>query len=320
MHDWNTCRQRASEGNPVSARPCHRSEERWRLLLAPERYAIARRKGTERPFGPDYCPHVEPGRYRCACCEALLFEAAAGFVSGTGWPSFTQPIADDAVAYHWDRSHGSERIEVTCNSCGAHLGHVFPDGPPPSDLRYCINAAVLERLPPGAQLATIGGGCFWCTQAQFQLVEGVYATACGYSGGHDPDPDYAAVCSGSSGHVEVVQIVFDPERLPYDRLLQLHLAGHDPTSRDRQGADVGSQYRSVIFTHDAPQSASAQAVIAAAQEHSPAPIVTVVAPLDQFHRAEYEHQNYFRRHPEAGYCQAVIAPKLAALRRHLAGG
>ena len=310
MHDWDECLRRASAGNPPPAQDRRRSDERWRVLLSSQCYAIARAKGTEAPFGPDYCPRVEPGRYHCACCAAPLFEAGAGFVSGTGWPSFTQPITDAAVAYHHDHSHGRQRIEVTCNSCEAHLGHVFPDGPPPSGLRYCINAAVLDRLPPGAEIATIGGGCFWCTQAQFQQVDGVYAATCGYAGGHTPDPDYAAVCSGTTGHIEVVQLVFDPQCLPYERLLRLHLASHDPTSRDRQGADVGEQYRSVIFTHDASQETVAQTVLAAAQAASQVPIVTELRPLTCFHRAEYEHQGYFARHSKSAYCQAVIASKL----------
>jgi methionine-R-sulfoxide reductase len=123
-----------------------RTDAEWREQLTPEQYRITRQKGTERPFSSEMCSLFEPGRYACVCCDSLLFDAGEKFESGTGWPSFTQPVTDNAVAYHADQSHGMHRVETLCNTCGAHLGHVFPDGPAPGGLRYCINALALCKI------------------------------------------------------------------------------------------------------------------------------------------------------------------------------
>lgn len=164
--------------------------------------------------------------------------------------------------------------------------------------------------------ATLGGGCFWCLEAVFQTVRGVESVVSGYAGGQIEHPDYRAVCTGSTGHAEVVQIGFDPAELDYASLLRMFFAIHDPTTRNRQGADVGSQYRSVIFYHDDAQRACAEQLIAEldAARIWPAPIVTEIAPLPEFYPAEDDHQNYFLKHPGQGYCQAVITPKLAKFR------
>lgn len=165
--------------------------------------------------------------------------------------------------------------------------------------------------------ATLGGGCFWCLEAVFERLRGVTAVKSGYAGGHVPDPTYEAVCTGRSGHAEVVQVTFDPGELPYRDVLEVFFAFHDPTTLNRQGADVGTQYRSVIFTHDDDQQRTARGVIAELErlrvfDH---PIVTEVTPLDRFYPAETYHDAYYRRHPDQPYCQAVIHPKVAKLRR-----
>ena len=146
MLNWSDILRLADQGNPTPERVVTRTDAEWRQLLTPEQYRITRQKGTERPFSSEMCSRFEPGRYACVCCDSLLFDATEKFESGTGWPSFTQPVAADAVAYHSDHSHGMQRIETLCNSCGAHLGHVFPDGPKPSGLRYCINALAMSKL------------------------------------------------------------------------------------------------------------------------------------------------------------------------------
>lgn len=165
--------------------------------------------------------------------------------------------------------------------------------------------------------ATFGGGCFWCLEAVFQAIQGVESVVSGYAGGQIPHPTYQQVCTGTTGHAEVVQIAFDDEVIDYETLLDVFFASHDPTTRDRQGADVGSQYRSVIFHHDDEQRALAEAVVARldAGRIWPDPIVTQIEPAPTFYPAEGYHQNYYRRYPTQGYCQAVIAPKLAKLRR-----
>jgi methionine-R-sulfoxide reductase len=146
MLTWRDVIIRVEEGNPEPDRVVSKGEAEWRAALTPDQYRITREKGTERAFSSPMCSLFEPGEYACVCCGTLLFDAARKFESGTGWPSFTQPAKDNAIAYHADRSYGMVRVETTCNTCGAHLGHVFPDGPPPSGLRYCMNAVALERI------------------------------------------------------------------------------------------------------------------------------------------------------------------------------
>ncbi len=170
------------------------------------------------------------------------------------------------------------------------------------------------------ETATLGGGCFWCLEAGFQRLKGVQSVVSGYTGGDLPDPTYDQVCTGTTGHAEVVQVSFDASVIGFETLLRVFFTIHDPTTPDRQGADVGSQYRSAIFCHDQGQQAVALALIAEldAQGLWDGPIVTQVAPLPTFYPAEDYHQDYYRRHPFQGYCQAVISPKLAKLRAHYA--
>lgn len=165
------------------------------------------------------------------------------------------------------------------------------------------------------EVATLGGGCFWCVEAALVRLRGVEEVVSGYAGGQVPDPSYQAVCTGSTGHAEVVQVTFDPAVISYRDLLEVFFTVHDPTTRNRQGADVGTQYRSVIFTHTPEQRETAEAVIREldAEGIFPRPIVTEVSPLEEFYPAEEYHQRYFERNPNQGYCQAVIVPKLAKL-------
>ena len=144
MLKWNDVLDFARNGSPAPDRKVQKSDAQWRQMLSPEAYAVTRRTGTERPFSSEMCSLFKPGIYQCVCCETALFDAAGKFESGTGWPSFTQPVADNVIAYHVDESHGMTRVEAVCNVCDAHLGHVFPDGPPPTGLRFCMNAVALQ--------------------------------------------------------------------------------------------------------------------------------------------------------------------------------
>jgi methionine-R-sulfoxide reductase len=146
MLTWRDVMHSVQQGNPEPDRVITKTDAEWQQALTPEQYRITREKGTERAFSSPLCSLFVPGQYECVCCGTLLFDAAQKFESGSGWPSFTQPVKDNAIAYHADRSHGMVRVETTCNSCGAHLGHVFPDGPPPSGLRYCMNAVALKKI------------------------------------------------------------------------------------------------------------------------------------------------------------------------------
>lgn len=165
--------------------------------------------------------------------------------------------------------------------------------------------------------ATLGGGCFWCVEAVLLDLKGVMRVRSGYAGGHVPNPTYEQVCTGQTGHAEVVQVDFDPAELSYADLLRVFFATHDPTTLNRQGADVGTQYRSVIFPHDAQQAETAKAVIAELSEQHifDAPIVTTIEPLDTFYPAEEYHQDFFARNPYQPYCMAVVAPKVAKFRK-----
>jgi methionine-R-sulfoxide reductase len=146
MLKWTDVVAFAKDGNPEPPRRVERTDDEWRSRLSPDAYAVTRQRGTERPFSSEMCSLFEPGVYECVCCETRLFDSAEKFESGTGWPSFTQPVDVAVVAYNLDRSHGMHRVETVCNVCDAHLGHVFPDGPAPSGLRYCINAVALRKV------------------------------------------------------------------------------------------------------------------------------------------------------------------------------
>ena len=167
------------------------------------------------------------------------------------------------------------------------------------------------------ETATLGGGCFWCLEAVFKELRGVNKVQSGYAGGQVANPTYKQVCSGTTGHAEVVQVSFDPAQLDYADLLRVFFTTHDPTTKDRQGNDIGPQYRSIILTHSDAQVATAKAVMQeiAAAKVWPAPLVTEIEPLAAFYQAEPEHDDYFARNPWSGYCQVIVAPKVAKFRK-----
>lgn len=171
----------------------------------------------------------------------------------------------------------------------------------------------LER----SQKATFGGGCFWCTEAMLEDVEGILSVVSGYAGGHVKNPTYRQVCEGTTGHAEVVQVIFDPVKITYKRVLELFWRSHDPTSLNRQGADVGTQYRSTIMWHNEGQKTMAEASMKEAASLFPRPIVTKIEKIDIFYPAEDYHQDYFKNNPNAGYCNFVIRPKLKKFKQYL---
>lgn len=316
MLKWIDILKYSNSGNPTPPRRVEKTAAEWQDELSAEVYRITRLKGTERAHSSDLCSLFEPGLYACACCGTELFDAEGKFDSGTGWPSFTQPVQPDVVAYHKDRGLGMYRIEATCNVCDAHLGHVFQDGPPPSGLRYCINALALNKVASTKRTATFGGGCFWCTEAIFDQIVGVEAVVSGYSGGGDAfvNPSYREVSSGLTGHAEVVQVTYDSTTVTYEDLLRVHLTTHNPTTLNKQGADRGTQYRSIILYRTEEEKAVAKTIIAEVQEHLDQPIVTEVAPFTAFYEAEAAHQDYYTSNPDRAYCAAIIEPKLAKFR------
>ena len=162
---------------------------------------------------------------------------------------------------------------------------------------------------------TLGGGCFWCTEAVYQELRGVTQVVSGYAGGFVLNPSYAQICSGTTGHAEVVQLTYDPEQISFRKILEVFFTIHDPTTLNRQGNDIGTQYRSVIYYHDEMQRETARHVIAEMASVWDAPLVTELSPLPMFYRAEDYHQNYYRQHPDQGYCAFIVAPKVAKFRK-----
>ena len=278
-------------------------------------------KGTERASSGRYWNEDAAGVYVGALGGLPLFSSEDKFHSGTGWPSFVRPIDPAHVVERIDRSHGMVRVEILDARSGGHLGHVFDDGPAPTGRRYCVNSAALrfipagQRLPvesrplhaasvggrrdrlalPSTELATFGAGCFWGVEAELSAIDGVVATAVGYSGGHTEFPTYGDVCSDETGHAEVVRLEYDPKLVSYASLLQKFWSSHDPTTPDRQGPDVGSQYRSVIFYHSDDQRSAAEASMAAVAARLRDPVVTRIQPAATFWRAEEHHQRYLEK-------------------------
>ncbi|MCS6928350.1 MAG: peptide-methionine (S)-S-oxide reductase MsrA [Saprospiraceae bacterium] len=173
----------------------------------------------------------------------------------------------------------------------------------------------VEQKPDSIEVATLGGGCFWCLEAVYQEMKGVLKVESGYAGGHIPNPTYRQVCTGTTGHAEVVQITYDPSVVSYAELLEVFFTIHDPTTLNRQGNDVGPQYRSIILYHNPEQKRIAQEAKKAAAKLWPKPIVTEIVPLERFYKAEDYHQNYYRNNPAQPYCIYVVGPKVEKFRQ-----
>jgi len=277
--------------------------------LDPEAYRITQRAGTEPPFCGGLLAVKEPGVFVCVVCGLPLFSTEHKFDSGTGWPSFWREFDPEHVVRQPDFSHGMVRTEIRCARCGAHLGHVFQDGPPPTGERHCVNSAALRfyargaTLPPESQpvtteVAYFAGGCFWGLEHYFQQGPGVLDAQAGYMQGHVDHPTYEQVCSGTTGHAETVKVVYDPKRISYRRLLEAFFAMHDPTQLNRQGPDVGEQYRSGIWYVNEAQREQALAFIReleASGRYRGKRIVTQVEPAKTFWPAEEYHQDYIAK-------------------------
>lgn len=277
--------------------------------LTPEQRRITLEAGTERPFCGNLTDNKVPGIYVSVVGGLPLFKSTGKFTSESGWASFFEPFDPEHIVERLDTSHGMERIEILDARSGAHLGHIFEDGPKPTGRRYCVNSAALrfipaseplpaESQPAQTEIAYFAGGCFWGIEHKFQQVTGVIDAVSGYQGGQLDNPGYRQVCGGDTGHAETVQVVFDPLRVSYNDLLRHFFEMHDPTTKDRQGPDFGSQYRSAIFTTSEKQAQAARDFIAAldAAGDLPDQVVTTIEPAPKFFAAESYHQDYQTRH------------------------
>jgi peptide methionine sulfoxide reductase msrA/msrB len=271
--------------------------------LTPEEEQVIVHKGTERPFSGKYYKFSDDGTYTCRRCGAALYRSDDKFDSGCGWPSFDDELPG-AVRRSLD-ADGS-RTEITCARCGAHLGHVFEgEGFTDKNVRHCVNSISLDFMPVSQKVATetayFAGGCFWGTEHLLQQVEGVASVRSGYMGGNKANPTYREVCNGSTGHAETVEVVYDPSKTNYETLARYFFEIHDPTQMNRQGPDIGDQYRSAVFYVDNNQRTIAEKLIKILKDKG-YKVVTEIAQAGTFWPAESYHQDYYDNNGKEPYC------------------
>jgi peptide methionine sulfoxide reductase msrA/msrB len=279
---------------------------------------------TEAPFGNEYWNENREGIYVDALSGIPLFASIHKFNSGTGWPSFYNTINPKEIGKITDLSHGMIRTEIKTTKSGAHLGHLFNDGPKEfGGERYCVNSASIRFIPIDGMVAEgfgellklfskeeaiiLAGGCFWGMEHLFLELEGVLETRVGYSGGFTSHPTYKEVCTGKTGHAESVEVLFNPIKLEFENLLKYFFQIHDPTTPNRQGNDIGTQYRSAIFYFTEKQKNIAENVKLKAQISGifKAEITTEITKATDFWEAEDEHQKYLIKHPNGYTCHYI---------------
>lgn len=299
--------------------------------LTPMQYKVTQQCGTEPPFDNAYWDNKEPGIYVDIVSGEALFSSIDKFESGSGWPSFTKPLEQRNITTKADKTHGMVRTEVRSANADSHLGHVFEDGPVPAGgLRYCINSAALRFIhvddmekegygrflplfgrvaknPVKTETAIFAAGCFWGVEHLFKEVDGVLETTVGYTGGHTDNPGYREVCNGDTGHAEAVEVIFDPSKVTFRELTDYFWKLHDPTTANRQGPDIGSQYRSAIFYTSEEQKKIAEESKAAFDKSGvfKKKAVTEITAATKFFDGEDYHQDYFDKHPNHRICHRL---------------
>ncbi len=271
--------------------------------LTSEEERVIIHKGTEAPWTGKYVNNMEKGTYICKQCNAPLYLSQDKFDSQCGWPSFDDEIPG-AVKRQTDAD--GRRTEITCANCGAHLGHVFSgEGFTEKNIRHCVNSISMNFVPAiqqaNTEIAYFAGGCFWGTEYYLHKVNGVISTTVGYMGGDTDNPTYQQVCAGNTGHVETVQVEFDPAIISFKELAKLFFEIHDPTQTDGQGPDIGEQYLSVIFYSNDEQKAVSEKLIKILQDKGYR-VATTLQKADKFWDAEDYHQDYYQQNGKQPYC------------------
>jgi peptide methionine sulfoxide reductase msrA/msrB len=271
--------------------------------LTPEEARVIVHKGTERPYSGKYVNNKVDGTYTCKQCGAPLYRSTAKFDSECGWPSFDDEI-EGAVKRIPDTD--GMRTEIVCAHCGGHLGHVFVgEGFTPKNTRHCVNSISLNFIPESnmtkTDTAIFAGGCFWGVEYYMQKEPGVISTTVGYTGGKTANPTYEEVCSHKTGHIEAIEIVFDPEKTNYEKIAKLFFEIHDPTQVNGQGPDIGEQYVSVIFYRNEEQKATAEKLINILKQKG-YKVSTRLIKASTFWKAEDYHQDYYLKKGSLPYC------------------
>lgn len=274
-------------------------------------------KGTEPPFSGEFDNFDNEGIFICRQCNAYLYRSSDKFDSGCGWPSF-----DDEIGGAIEKQTDSDghRTEILCNRCGGHLGHVFVgENQTPKNIRHCVNSVSMKFINISEvkteEVIYLGGGCFWCIEAVFKMITGVISVRSGYSGGEKENPTYDDVCTGTTGHAEVVEIKYNPTTVSLEKILSVFFDSHDPTTLNRQGNDVGTQYRSIVLATDQKVLDIVENFIKRIQSNYSEKVVTELKLLNKFYPAEDYHDNYFALHKENPYCQIVISPKIDKIKK-----
>ncbi len=340
------CAQKSSVSTTLTSLPEVVTDPEDYNELNSEEQKVIVYKGTERAFTGKFHDFKGDGTYICRQCNQPLFNSSDKFDSGTGWPSFDDMIKDN-VREVMDAD--GRRTEIVCSNCDGHLGHVFRgEGFTPKLTHHCVNSVSLDFVPtPEEQakpkkvvnkgvvpideyidgkgyekydVATFAGGCFWCTEAAFERIKGVVDVISGYSGGTKEYPSYELIGTGTTRHAEAIMIYYNPNKVDFNTLLEVFFVAHDPTQVDRQGPDVGPQYRSAIFYHNEAQKAAVEAFFATVREENrlDEEIATELSPYTQFWVAESYHQDYYEIHPGNPNVRSISRPKVEKVKKKFA--